>query len=109
LQVQLLPDFHAPAAARHALRTLPLGERADDVVLVASELVTNAVLHADTSRPIELIAECRPDGARVEVRDHGHGFEPEHVTAGAGFHIAASASARWGIDQDVATSVWFEV
>jgi hypothetical protein len=109
LQLQLLPESGAPAAARRALRTLPLGARADDVLLIASELVANAVVHADTIEPIELTVECRPDGAWVEVRDHGHGFAAGPHGDGRGLQILAAASNRWGIVQDGATSVWFEV
>ena len=109
LQLQLPPDSGAPAVARSALRTLPLGDRVDDVLLLASELVTNAVLHADSTEPIELIAECRPDAAWVEVRDHGHGFESAPLGEGHGLQILAAASERWGIVQDGSTAVWFEI
>jgi nitrate/nitrite-specific signal transduction histidine kinase len=109
LQLQLPPESGAPAAARRALRTLPLGDRADDVLLLASELVTNAVLHAGSRNPIELIAECRPDGTWVEVRDHGRGFESPPLRAGHGLQILTATSDRWGIVQDDATRVWFEL
>jgi hypothetical protein len=109
LQLQLPPDSGAPAAARRALRTLPLGQRGDDVLLVASELVTNAVLHARSSEPIELVAECRPDGTWVEVRDHGRGFAAPPLGQGHGLEIMTAASERWGIVQDDATAVWFEI
>jgi two-component sensor histidine kinase len=109
LQLQLPPETGAPAAARRALRTLPLGDQADDILLLASELVTNAVLHAHTAEPIELTVECRPDGAWVEVRDHGDGFEGAALGQGHGLQILAAASERWGIVQDGCTTVWFEI
>jgi anti-sigma regulatory factor (Ser/Thr protein kinase) len=109
LQLQLPPEPGAPAAARRALRTLPLGDRADDVLLVASELVTNAVLHANSDEPIELVAECRPDATWVEVRDHGHGFESTELHEGNGLRILTGASDRWGIVRDHGTTIWFEV
>jgi nitrate/nitrite-specific signal transduction histidine kinase len=109
LQLQLPPESGAPAAARRALRTLPLGDRADDVLLIASELVTNAVVHADTAEPIELTAECRPDSTWVEVRDRGTGFGAPPVGQGHGLQILALASERWGIVHDDCTAVWFEV
>jgi anti-sigma regulatory factor (Ser/Thr protein kinase) len=109
LQLQLPPEPGAPAAARHALRSLPLGDRAEDVLLVASELVTNAVVHADSAEPIELAVECRPDATRVEVRDHGGGFEAAPVRAGHGLQILTAASDRWGIVRDRGTTIWFEV
>ncbi len=109
LQLQLPPDPGAPAAARRALRTLPLGTRADDVLLVASELVNNAVQHADSDDPIELVAECRPDGAWVEVTDHGDRFDTPPIGAGHGLQILTAASQRWGIVHDGCTTVWFEI
>jgi hypothetical protein len=109
LQLQLPPESGAPAAARRALRTLPLGDRAEDILLIASELVTNAVVHAGTHDPIELTVECRPEGTWVEVRDHGHGFGQPPTREGHGLQILAAASQRWGIVQDSCTTVWFEV
>lgn len=109
LQLQLSPDPGAPAAARRALRTLPLGARTDDVLLIASELVANAVVHGDSTEPIELIAECRPDGAWVEVRDHGRGFTAPPFGHGRGLQVLTAASDRWGIVRDDCTTVWFEL
>jgi hypothetical protein len=109
LQLQFPPEPGAPAAARRALRTLPLGDRADDVLLVASELVTNAVLRAHSTAPIELVAECGPDGIWVEVRDHGRGFVAPPLGDEGGLQILTAASDRWGIVQADATSVWFEI
>jgi anti-sigma regulatory factor (Ser/Thr protein kinase) len=88
---------------------LPLGDRATDVLLLASELVTNAVVHVDADGPIELTAECRPDATWVEVSDHGPGFPSPPPDTGHGLQIVTAASNRWGIVQDGATSVWFEV
>ena len=109
LQLQLPPDSGAPAAARRALRTLPLGERAPDVLLLASELVAKAVLHAESREAIELLAECGPDRTWVEVRDHGPGFTAPAVSHGHALQLLAAASERWGIVQERGTSVWFEV
>ena len=109
LQLHLDPEPTAPAAARRALRSLPLGDRAEDVLLLASELVTNAVVHADAEGPIEVTAECRPDATWVEVRDHGPGFGSPQPLPGHGLKIVSVASDRWGIVDDGGTSVWFEV
>ena len=110
LRLLLTPDQNAPAAARRALRDLPLGERGDDVLLLASELVTNAVVHGAVAadEPIELEAECDDGCARVEVRNRGSGFVRERA-AGYGLLIVAAATDRWGLSQDGATCVWFEV
>src|SRR5215212_11714740 len=109
LQLQIPRDSGAPAAARRALRTLPLGEREIDVLLVASELVTNAVVHAESAEPIELLAESGPDHAWVEVRDRGRGIVAQPVTHGHGLQLLTAAAERWGIVHDDCTSVWFEI
>ena len=90
---------------------LPLGDREDDTLLLASELVTNAVVHAglEPGEPIEVAAECDRRSARVEVRDEGKGFRLCDSNDGYGLHVVASAAARWGIERDGATRVWFEL
>jgi hypothetical protein len=110
LRLQLAPDVHAPAAARRALRELPLGERTDDVLLLASELVTNAVRHAGLrpDQAIELVAACDAGVAHVEVRDRGPGFDLD-PQAGHGLKIVDSMTPRWGVEHDGATRVWFEL
>jgi anti-sigma regulatory factor (Ser/Thr protein kinase) len=109
LQLQLLPDPGAPVAARRALRALPLGGRAEDVLLLVSELVTNAVVHAGSDEPIELTAECGGGSVRIEVRDHGHGFPYTPPREGYGMQMLAAASDRWGIEHDDGACVWFEL
>jgi anti-sigma regulatory factor (Ser/Thr protein kinase) len=110
LRLQLVPDEHAPATARRALRELPLGERKDDVLLLASELVTNAVVHATrgSGEPIELVAACERDRTRVEVRDRGPGFAAD-PRLGHGLRLVEAATDRWGIEHDGETRVWFEL
>ncbi len=77
--VTLPPDLHAPARARtwlvERVPELPAPVM-DDALLVASELVTNAVRHG---RPeIALSVRRLPDGVRIAVRDEG-----EHVPVAA--------------------------
>ena len=106
VRIDIAPDADAPAAARRALRELPLGAAADDVLLVASELVTNAVQHSGSKEPIELDASSDEAGTRVEVRDGGR-FVPG--TTGHGLRILTAAAERWGIEQDGPTRIWFEL
>jgi len=110
LHVTLPPDVDAPAAARRALRSLPLGARGEDVVLLASELVANAVIQGGSAGPgaIELSAACERGRTRVEVYDHGAGFAHQ-LSGGWGIRVLAAASDRWGIEHDGATRVWFEL
>lgn len=107
VRVTLQPDVDAPAAARRALRSLPLGRRGEDVLLLASEIVSSAVVH-DAADPIELSVACERGRTRVEVSDHGAGFADE-LSDGYGIRMLSAASDRWGIEQDGATRVWFEL
>src|SRR5829696_3100274 len=105
LSLRLAPDEHAPAHARRALQVLPLGARADDAMILASELVTNALLHSGSTEPIELVASWSPERLRVEVRDHGGGFGEAPREDGYGLRMLERASARWGVVEDTGTCV----
>ncbi|MFB7335227.1 SpoIIE family protein phosphatase [Streptomyces adustus] len=97
-----------------ALRT---GHLADDVLLVVSELVTNAVVHAGTD--VELV--CRLDEAAagavvVEVSDQhpsraprDGGPEPAYETPeyGRGLRLVATLAEAWGVTyRRGAKAVW---
>jgi anti-sigma regulatory factor (Ser/Thr protein kinase) len=110
----------AAAEARHALDglvgSLPDG-RMRDVRLLVSELVTNAVRHAnlDSGDAIELVIELADMTLRVEVRDPGGGFVPSAPSpdparpSGWGLYLVAELADRWGVDSDDETLVWFEL
>src|SRR5205085_7030897 len=81
----------AAGEARRGVRALPLPHEArEQLALVVSELVNNAVLHADATDgdPLRLKIRLRSGRVRVEVRDNGPGFDPpspnghEPLTAG---------------------------
>jgi anti-sigma regulatory factor (Ser/Thr protein kinase) len=80
--------------------------------LLASELVTNAVLHGEGR--IVLRAQLDDDRVLVEVIDEGNGFEHElrHRTFddrnGRGLAIVDAEASRWGIHEGT-THVWFEL
>lgn len=88
-----------------------------DASLCVSELVTNAVLHAEIGPDDELRLEVRIDEdacLRVMVVDSGRGFEPPQPTAGDesgwGLFIVDRLSHRWGVEREGdATTVWFEM
>jgi serine/threonine-protein kinase RsbW len=110
----------AAAAARHALDglsgKLPDG-RMRDVRLLASELVTNAVRHANLAAGdvIDLVIEILDQTLRVEVHDPGGGFVPSAPSpdparpSGWGLYLVAELADRWGVDSDDTTLVWFEL
>jgi anti-sigma regulatory factor (Ser/Thr protein kinase) len=87
-------------------------ERAGDLVLVVSELVTNAVEHGLGA--ISLTVRVDDDGVFGEVVDEGGGFEREARERGPGdlrgrgLHIVDAVSSRWGVHEGT-THVWFEL
>jgi serine phosphatase RsbU (regulator of sigma subunit)/anti-sigma regulatory factor (Ser/Thr protein kinase) len=125
----------APAAARRFVRAAfadwtgqappfaaGFGDRLiDDAVVVLSELVTNAVVHAGTSVDVlcrldEAAADGTPAAFVVEVTDHhparavrSHRTSrpPETPEFGRGLHLVASLAEAWGITYRPGTkTVW---
>ena len=88
-----------------------------DVRLLVSELVTNAVRHADLAigDVIGLVIELVEHKLRVEVHDPGGGFVPTAPApdparpSGWGLYLVAELADRWGVDSDERTLVWFEL
>lgn len=120
-ELELPRELESAAAARQAV-----GDLADhlpedivgDVRLLVSELVTNALRHAELSDEdrIALAVAVREDAVRVEVRDPGPGFEPPNEVgrdpeagAGWGLYLLSTLSDRWGVTREGVTSVWFEL
>jgi anti-sigma regulatory factor (Ser/Thr protein kinase) len=88
----------------------------DAVLLVASELVTNAVRHGNGD--VELRIDIADENVRLEVLDDGHVkvTAPRNVPSptavgGRGLHLVREVSKRWGSGFDAAgrTMVWAEV
>jgi anti-sigma regulatory factor (Ser/Thr protein kinase) len=109
----------AASAARHALDDLGdamSDARLRDVRLLVSEVVTNAVRHADLAAgdAIELVVELNGGALRVEVHDPGGGCVPTAPApdptrpSGWGLYLVAELADRWGVDSDETTLVWFE-
>jgi anti-sigma regulatory factor (Ser/Thr protein kinase) len=116
LHLRLPRHDSAAGIARKALNegfTDELGrERAGDLALVVSELVTNAVAHGQGA--ISLAVRVEGDRVLGEVVDEGGGFErevrergPDDVS-GRGLHIVDALSSRWGVHEGT-THVWFEL
>ena len=111
----LRPTPEAAGAARRALVSQGLAPELDHTVsLLASEVVSNCVRHAELGPDDRIILAARltPDFARVEVRDSGPGFDPgvRHGASGFGLRMGDTLASRWGVDRDDGTTrVWFEV
>ena len=118
------PEPSAAAAARRFVREtlissgLPVDDDAvSDAVLLTSELVTNAVVHAGT--PVQLT--CRLNGTNIEVsvmdRHPARVIpDPPGATAvvdrpsGRGLLLPAALSASWGVTYAAsAKAVWFRL
>jgi anti-sigma regulatory factor (Ser/Thr protein kinase) len=113
-----------PAAAATARATLTRwlaghlpGEVLEDARLLASELVTNSVGHADLpdEASLRLAVQLRDGALRVEVRDPGKNGavaprEPDRERGGGfGLHLVDLIATRWGVNRTGGTHVWFEV
>lgn len=113
------PTPETAAAARGFLREvadLPADVLAD-VLLLTTELVTNAIRHAD-HRPGDQIQVTVFEGAgsfKVSVRNRGAGFDARapHVRTeegGWGLRVVGTVARRWGVEVDRGTTeVWFEI
>ncbi len=117
LNLRMAGGSEAPQRARASLRVLngALGELRPDVALLVSELVTNAVIHAQTDHEstLEMWIAAAPHRVRVEVADRGLGFSaPRDFPRGGkgklGLFLVDQISSRWGVDERRST-VWFEI
>ncbi len=111
-------DASAPGLARQALAALDVIKPVrTDALLIASELVTNAVLHSgcDPSDEVEVVAETLPGGLRLEVTDPGRSGcaptlkPPTEEAGGVGLRIVAELARRWGVERRGGTRVWAEL
>lgn len=115
-------DFESdPALVRLArsfvartLRQWELDAFVNDAQLVASELASNAVLHART----EIRLTLRSDGAawvRIEVEDHNSRMPsqlacPTDATSGRGLAMVERLATSWGVARDGdGKTVWAEL
>jgi serine phosphatase RsbU (regulator of sigma subunit)/anti-sigma regulatory factor (Ser/Thr protein kinase) len=113
----LPPDLTAPGLARRfvvaAIDALDAKVSPDTAALLASELVTNSVLHA--TGPLRVAVESSDGRLRVTVHDGSvvapRVLDPEpDATSGRGMQLVDRLSGQWGIDTVVSgKSVWFEL
>ena len=118
LTVDLPPEPSSATRAREVARQQLTGSYSADVldaaVLVVTELVTNAILHARTR--LRLTIEARPATVRIVVKDSTPSvlpqrmhLEPDAVT-GRGLALVEHLSTSWGVDVTGSGKVvWSEI
>jgi anti-sigma B factor antagonist len=124
VELELPLDARSPARARAEVRELLEGRdqaQAGDVVLLTSEIVTNAVIHpsAGPADVVGLRIFTYEEGIRVEVEDSGQGFDPSlpsqpRPDRGRGLFLVDRFASRWGtehVDDERGHRfiVWFEL
>jgi two-component sensor histidine kinase len=110
--VGVLAVNHHPANAAVVRRSIAADlserhldpERIDDVVLVASELVSNAVVHAtsEVDEDLDVTWDVRPDCVLIQVVDASPEMPrprstDETDTRGRGLSIVAALALDWGV------------
>jgi len=88
----------------------------EDVRLLLSELVTNALRHGKVTPEDEIgvRAEVADGTVRIEVHDPGRNGEVERRRPGArgggyGLLLVDRLTNRWGVDRQDGTTVWAEL
>jgi anti-sigma regulatory factor (Ser/Thr protein kinase) len=119
LSLELPCDSRAPGSVRQALEQLDcVGWMMGDVMLVASELVTNAVRHSGC-RPehsVHVSACLGSDSIRISVDDPGLSGVSADIRAlsdfaagGMGLIIVDELADSWGAARDDRYRVWAEL
>jgi anti-sigma regulatory factor (Ser/Thr protein kinase) len=120
LQISAVPE--SVADARRALEGLHLpAEALADAQLLVTELVTNAVRHADLGPGEKILVTAEREGStlRITVRDRSEGTPP-FSTAGSirpppgaesgwGLFLVDRLASRWGTGRGSGSSFWFEL
>jgi anti-sigma regulatory factor (Ser/Thr protein kinase) len=115
-----IPGRPDQVCAARAFITKVLGEAepaTEVAVLLASETVTNAVLHSNSRRPggtVTITALETGGGVRIEVTDCGSELsapvvKPDGcITGGNGLLLVQTLADEWGYARDeFVTTVWF--
>ncbi|WLQ36625.1 SpoIIE family protein phosphatase [Streptomyces castrisilvae] len=109
----------ARAFVRDTLQGWGYTDVVDDAVVLTSELVTNAVVHAGTAA--DVLCLRTEDGVRVEISDHypereiplqSSGLELGSLDSenGRGLLLCAALASRWGVEYSPTRKhVWFQL
>jgi anti-sigma regulatory factor (Ser/Thr protein kinase) len=117
LRFTLPCDSQAPTVVREALRQLEIGWILGDAMLVASELVTNAVIHSgcEPEEVIEVCLELNRDRLLISVRDPGSSGtgvrlrEDDDAFGGMGLRVVEQLARRWSSERADGHRVWAEL
>ena len=105
--IPLPHNLNSPSLARRAVEQVvaTAGVGADDkdaLLLIASELVTNAIVHGD--EPIILSVSCYESDMTIEVADGNPRVETVNIRpddqpapGGRGLNIVAALADQWGM------------
>ena len=90
--------------------------QAENLRLVISEVVTNALRHGSDSELIDLAVTPKPEFLCVQVTDDGPGLAPRPRAletddeGGFGLFFVEQLTRRWGVTREnKRTRVWFEL
>ncbi len=91
-------------------------EQADNLRLVVSEVVTNALMHGAPGEHIDVAVTPKPEFLCVQVTDDGPGLAPRpralgtESEGGFGLFFVEQLTRRWGVTRENRrTRVWFEL
>lgn len=104
-KLELRPDPTSPGLARRFVRSVLADAGIDpliieDAALLATELVTNSVIHASTDITLEVVVENGAvqigvtDGSRAQpvLREENH-----EATTGRGLQLLDKVATEWGV------------
>lgn len=103
------------AFLRSTLEDWQLPGSLDDVLLLTSELCSNAVVHARTDMVVRVTWDPVDQVLRVSVRDGSRQLptvRPQSYLApsGRGLWLISTVASRWGVEPlPTGKDVWFEV
>jgi anti-sigma regulatory factor (Ser/Thr protein kinase) len=119
LELQIRCDQSAPSVVREAIGAIGwLGWVAGDVMLVASELVSNAVVYSGCSEQhlLDVRLDREADHLVLSVRDPGLSGQNAAVAVGdgrtfggLGLWVVEQLARRWGAERNHGYRVWAEL